>query len=160
MKNRKAASSGAWQLVPPLASGLKLRFLQSFAICSTLPRLQARIATEKPEYERWGIHVLAPQTADGAITLGDSIHGAGMLGLTACAIASDETAACVIAIELDVERREMALQFGAGRAIDSALPREEIAARVMEVSRGRGADAGLDSPAIRNRWNSVLACCA
>jgi FAD dependent oxidoreductase TIGR03364 len=63
---------GAWQLGPALAAGLTLGFYKAFAICHTLPRLQARIAEEKPEYERWGIHVLASQTADGAITLGDS----------------------------------------------------------------------------------------
>jgi glycine/D-amino acid oxidase-like deaminating enzyme len=30
------------------------------------------VAAQKPEYDRWGIHVLASQTSDGAITLGDS----------------------------------------------------------------------------------------
>jgi FAD dependent oxidoreductase TIGR03364 len=61
-----------WRLGPALAAGLTLRFYKAFAICSTLPWLKARIAAEKPEYERWGIHVLASQTSDGAITLGDS----------------------------------------------------------------------------------------
>jgi len=61
-----------WQLGPALAAGLTLRFYKSFQICSTLARLRERIAREKPEYDRWAIHVLASQTADGAITLGDS----------------------------------------------------------------------------------------
>jgi D-hydroxyproline dehydrogenase subunit beta len=61
-----------WQLGPALAAGLTLRFYKAFRICSTLARLQERIAEEMPEYDRWGIHVLASQTADGAITLGDS----------------------------------------------------------------------------------------
>jgi D-hydroxyproline dehydrogenase subunit beta len=61
-----------WQLGPALAAGLTLRFYKAFGICSSLARLKARIAAEKPEYERWAIHVLASQTADGAITLGDS----------------------------------------------------------------------------------------
>jgi FAD dependent oxidoreductase TIGR03364 len=69
---RTAPQPGSWQLGPALAAGLTLRFYKAFAICSTLPRLKARIAAEKPEYDRWGIHVLASQTADGAITLGDS----------------------------------------------------------------------------------------
>jgi len=63
---------GAWQLGPALAAGLTLRFYKSFAICAALPALRARIAAEKPEYEKWGIHVLVSQTTDGAITLGDS----------------------------------------------------------------------------------------
>ena len=62
----------AWQLGPALAAGLTLRFYKTFAICASLPGLKARVAAEKPEYERWGIHVLASQAADGSITLGDS----------------------------------------------------------------------------------------
>ncbi len=69
---RTSPQPNDWQLGPSLAAGLTLRFYKAFAICSTLPQLKARIAVEKPEYEKWGIHVLASQTADGAITLGDS----------------------------------------------------------------------------------------
>lgn len=69
---RTEPQPGGWQLGPSLAAGLTLRFYKAFAICSALPRLKARLAVEKPEYERWAIHVLASQTADGAITLGDS----------------------------------------------------------------------------------------
>jgi FAD dependent oxidoreductase TIGR03364 len=69
---RTMPQPGAWQLGPSLAAGLTLRFYKSFLICASLSRLKARIAAEKSEYDRWGIHVLASQTADGAITLGDS----------------------------------------------------------------------------------------
>jgi FAD dependent oxidoreductase TIGR03364 len=69
---RTVPQPGNWQLGPALAAGLTLRFYKAFAICSTLARLKARVAAEKPEYEKWAIHVLASQTADGAITLGDS----------------------------------------------------------------------------------------
>ena len=69
---RTAPQPESWQLGPALAAGLTLRFYKAFAICSTLDTLKARVAAEKPEYERWAIHVLASQTADGAITLGDS----------------------------------------------------------------------------------------
>ena len=37
-----------------------------------LAALRRRIAEETPEYDRWGIHALVSQTADGALTLGDS----------------------------------------------------------------------------------------
>ena len=69
---RTAPQPAGWQLGPALAAGLTLRFYKSFRICSTLERLKNRFAIEKPEYERWAIHVLVSQTADGAITLGDS----------------------------------------------------------------------------------------
>jgi FAD dependent oxidoreductase TIGR03364 len=69
---RTVPQPGGWQLGPSLAGGLTLRFYKSFSICRTLEKLRARIAAEKPECDRWGIHVLASQTADCAITLGDS----------------------------------------------------------------------------------------
>jgi alcohol dehydrogenase len=72
------------------------------------------------------------------------IHGAGMLGQTACAMAATMGAECVVVIEPDERRRQQALRFGADMAIDSALPLADIAARVKEVSTGRGADAGLE----------------
>lgn len=74
---RTGPQTGGWELGPALAAGLTLRFYKAFGICSSLARLKARIAAEKPEYDRWAIHVLASQTADGAITLGDS-HEYGM----------------------------------------------------------------------------------
>ena len=69
---RTGPQPDGWRLGPSLAAGLTLRFYKAFAICGTLARLKARVAAEKPDYEKWGIHVLASQTADGAITLGDS----------------------------------------------------------------------------------------
>jgi FAD dependent oxidoreductase TIGR03364 len=69
---RTAPQPEGWQLGPALASGLTLRFYKAFQTCKTLPALRARIAAEKPEYDRWAIHLLVSQTADGAVTLGDS----------------------------------------------------------------------------------------
>jgi FAD dependent oxidoreductase TIGR03364 len=69
---RTAAQPHGWQLGPSLAAGLTLRFYPAFQICKTLPALSRRIADETPEFDRWGIHALVSQTADGALTLGDS----------------------------------------------------------------------------------------
>jgi FAD dependent oxidoreductase TIGR03364 len=69
---RTAPQPGGWQLGPSLAAGLTLRFYKAFGMCKSLAALRTRIAAEKPEYERWAIHVLVSQTSDGAITLGDS----------------------------------------------------------------------------------------
>jgi FAD dependent oxidoreductase TIGR03364 len=69
---RTVPQPGGWQLGPSLAAGLTLRFYPAFQICSALPALRRRIAEETPEYDRWGIHALVSQTADGALTLGDS----------------------------------------------------------------------------------------
>jgi alcohol dehydrogenase len=73
-----------------------------------------------------------------------AIHGAGMLGLTACAMASERGAARVIAIEPLPRRRELALRFGANAVIDSSLSLSEIAAPVKEATAGRGADIALE----------------
>jgi alcohol dehydrogenase len=72
------------------------------------------------------------------------VHGAGLLGLTACAMAAAAEADHVIAIEPNAQARERALRFGAGTAIDSALPPAETTARVKALSGGRGADACLE----------------
>jgi FAD dependent oxidoreductase TIGR03364 len=69
---RTAPQPGGWQLGPSLAAGLTLRFYKAFEACTTLPALARRIAEETPEFDRWGIHALVSQTADGALTLGDS----------------------------------------------------------------------------------------
>jgi FAD dependent oxidoreductase TIGR03364 len=69
---RTAPQPDGWQLGPALAAGLTLRFYKAFQICSTLAKLRERVRREKPDYERYLIHVLVSQTADGAITLGDS----------------------------------------------------------------------------------------
>jgi alcohol dehydrogenase len=73
-----------------------------------------------------------------------AIHGAGMLGLTACAMADTMGAACVVVLEPDQRRRQMALRFGGALTIDSALPPAQVVARVKEVSAGRGADVSLE----------------
>jgi len=72
------------------------------------------------------------------------VHGAGMLGLTACAMAAKSGAAKVMVIEPDAKRRQTALEFGADVAIDSTKEQEEILVQVKQMSGGRGADAGLE----------------
>jgi len=70
---RTAPQKGGWQLGPSLAAGLTLRFYPAFEICTaTLPKYKERVAREMAEYDRWAIHTLVSQTADGALTLGDS----------------------------------------------------------------------------------------
>ena len=69
---RTVPQPGGWRLGPALAAGLTLRFYPAFAVCTTLPALKQRIASETPEYERWDIHGLVSQTVAGELTLGDS----------------------------------------------------------------------------------------
>jgi FAD dependent oxidoreductase TIGR03364 len=69
---RTQPQPGGWQLGPMLSSGLTLRHYNSFAICPSLAAVKHRIATENPELDRYGIHVMASQDKDGGIVLGDS----------------------------------------------------------------------------------------
>jgi FAD dependent oxidoreductase TIGR03364 len=69
---RTRPQPGEWKLGPALCAGLTLRFYKSFSVCETLPALRERIANETPEYDRWEIHGLVSQTAQGELTLGDS----------------------------------------------------------------------------------------
>jgi alcohol dehydrogenase len=73
-----------------------------------------------------------------------TVHGAGMLGQTACAMAALGGAARVIVLEPDAGRRQRALQFGATDVLDSTQQESEILARVLELSCGRGADIGIE----------------
>jgi alcohol dehydrogenase len=73
-----------------------------------------------------------------------TIHGAGMLGQTACAMAALEGAREIIVLEPDAGRRTRALQFGATEAIDTAMPEAAILAKVHSLSGGRGADVGIE----------------
>jgi FAD dependent oxidoreductase TIGR03364 len=69
---RTAPIEGGWRLGPMLAAGSTLRHYRSFEGCPTLPALKARFARERPELDRFGIHVMASQTGLGEVTLGDS----------------------------------------------------------------------------------------
>lgn len=72
------------------------------------------------------------------------VHGAGMLGLAACAMAASLGAENIVAVEPDPERREIALRFGASVALDSAFSPEEIQTRIKSLTAGRGADAAFE----------------
>jgi FAD dependent oxidoreductase TIGR03364 len=69
---RSEPTSGGWRLGPMLAGGLTLRHYRSFEECPPLPALRRRIAEETPEFDRYGIHVMASQNGRGEITIGDS----------------------------------------------------------------------------------------
>jgi D-hydroxyproline dehydrogenase subunit beta len=70
---RTAPQKNGWELGPSLAAGLTLRFYPAFEICTaTLAKYKERVARELADYDRFAIHTLVSQTADGALTLGDS----------------------------------------------------------------------------------------
>lgn len=65
-------SAPAWRIGTHVAGGLTLRHYKAFEDCPTLPDLKQRVAREYPLYDRYGIHVMAAQRADGTLVIGDS----------------------------------------------------------------------------------------
>jgi FAD dependent oxidoreductase TIGR03364 len=69
---RTRPQPGGWILGPMLAGGLTLRHYEAFRECPSLPALKDRIASETPELDQYGIHVMATQNGLGEVVLGDS----------------------------------------------------------------------------------------
>jgi threonine dehydrogenase-like Zn-dependent dehydrogenase len=72
------------------------------------------------------------------------VIGAGMLGLTACAMASVHGAAHILVVETDPARATLALSFGAGLALSGNDSAGELRERVLALTEGRGAGIALD----------------
>lgn len=68
------------------------------------------------------------------------ILGAGMLGLTACAMAKSRGCNDIVCVDIDPRRRELALKFGATYSTDPA----GLAEIVDQVTQGKGVDYSLE----------------
>lgn len=69
---RTVSQPRGWQLGPSLAFGLTFKHYPTFQVCGTLQALKDRIASETPEFDKFGIHVMVSQNSSGELTLGDS----------------------------------------------------------------------------------------
>lgn len=62
-----------------MVSDLTLAHYPAFSRCPSLPALKQKLEDTMPEYQKWGVHVIAAQHADGSLTLGDSHEYGGSL---------------------------------------------------------------------------------
>jgi FAD dependent oxidoreductase TIGR03364 len=69
---RTAPQPRGWRLGSMLAGGLTLAHYAAFEACPSLPALRARLAAERPDHLRHGVHVLAAQNGLGEVVIGDS----------------------------------------------------------------------------------------
>jgi alcohol dehydrogenase len=90
----------------------------------------------------------AGELADRAVI----VIGAGLLGLTACAMARVGGATTVIAVDIDESRQERALHFGATHAV----PPADVSELVRTATQGHGVDAVLElsgaNAAVDSAW--------
>jgi alcohol dehydrogenase len=82
---------------------------------------------------------------NGRVQPGDTVAivGAGPIGLAAIVTARLYTPGQIVAIDLAASRLEKALELGADVAIDSG--NDDAVARVMELTRGLGADVAIEA---------------
>jgi alcohol dehydrogenase len=72
------------------------------------------------------------------------VQGAGMLGLTAAAMAHAAGAREIIVCDPDEKRLQLAARFGASRVVHLVTGGDEPAATVGQCTAGRGVDAALE----------------
>lgn len=85
---------------------------------------------------------------NGAVRPGDSVVvvGAGPVGLSAIHTAGLFGAATVIAVDLSESRLKRSIAFGADETINSG--REDVRARILELTGGQGADVAIEAVGI------------
>ena len=71
------------------------------------------------------------------------VHGAGMLGLTACAMAR-ESGAEVVVCDTDPSRLALASHFGVSEVVTMTDGTEALRGILAEMTDGRGADVGFE----------------
>lgn len=87
------------------------------------------------------------------------VVGAGVLGLTACAMLDAAGAGAVMVADTDIERAAQGSEFGARRGLDASLSIEDFVQSVRDVTGGQGADVVFElagaNPAVERAIKSV-----
>ncbi len=92
------------------------------------------------------------------IELGESamVMGLGLLGMFSVQFCRVSGANPVIAVDLNKERRDLALKLGADYALDPSD--ENFTAKVMEITKGKGVNACVEVTGISSAMKQALEC--
>lgn len=127
----------------------------------SVPEANAFTVSKEMAWEKAAIiepYTVAAQVADrGGVQQGDTvlILGAGQIALTVLQVCKI-LGARVIMTDLVEERLQTALTYGADTVINTA--REDVAARVLELTDGIGADVSIDAACVGKTLEQAAAC--
>lgn len=94
------------------------------------------------------------------VELGESamVMGLGLLGIFAVQFLRISGANPVIAVDLNPERRELALKLGADYAFDPS--KKDFTEKIMAVTKGKGVNACIEVTGVSAAMNQALECAA
>lgn len=98
-------------------------------------------------------HEIGVQSAD--VKPGDdvAIVGAGPVGMGALITAQLYSPATIAVIDMNETRLELAREMGATHTINPA--KEDVAARIAEITEGRGVDAAIEAVGLPATWDTA-----
>ncbi len=104
--------------------------------------------------EPLGVGIFAARRAEPAPTDTVVIFGAGMIGLAALAAFKSSGVSMLLVSELAPKRRQAALDIGADIVIDAGS--EDVLARIMQGTGGKGADIAVECTGLRKPFLQAL----
>jgi threonine dehydrogenase-like Zn-dependent dehydrogenase len=120
-------------------------YLEPGVVCEILPE---RVAAEDYIGGGCGLITAVHAIDRAALRLGDRVlvQGTGAVGLSVIALAKLSGASTVIAIGAPADRLALAKRMGATLTLDlNSTTAEERRARILDATRGRGADAAIEA---------------
>ena len=142
----RVAGDGLPRMLSPLMSDRSFARYEGFSALGPAAALQARLAAEEPAMGEYGVHLIAVQSADGSLVVGDS-H---VYGESAEPFASTRVEELILAAMdevLDLPRRVVSERWvgsyasSATRTVLVERPAPNV--RLVMVTGGTGASTGL-----------------
>jgi len=122
-----------------------------------LYRLPAGVSFEHAALvEPFAIALHALRRAPVALNDTVVVVGAGMIGLALVQVLRAAGCGRIIAVDVAAERLALAREFGASDTVNSAAA--EAAKKILDLTRGRGADAAFEAVGVSATVNLAVSC--